>query len=180
MLGSLGCIEARLPGTGSGAFVMHVPNEAVVGFSWAIEDEIAALAKPGVARPIGEDLAYLWGQRIQLLVTLTEDPLPEQTVHRFGMRPLHLPVKDFTAPTLEQLATFMTEVDLARAASERVAVHCLSGKGRTGTFLAAYFVHLGMDPAEAIAEIRALRPGSIETKEQEEIVYRFAETDDGP
>lgn len=59
---------------------------------------------------------------------------------------------------------------------QAVGVHCTFGRGRTGTMIAAYFVHsLGISAAEAIAKIRHIRPWSIETIEQEEAVYRYEE-----
>lgn len=42
--------------------------------------------------------------------------------------------------------------------------------------LAAYLVkHLGMDPHDAIVEIRTRRPLSIETHEQENVIYEYSE-----
>ena len=55
-----------------------------------------------------------------------------------------------------------------------VVVHCLGGHGRTGTMLACYMVkHLGFTGKRAIEEIRRRRPGSVETKEQEELICKF-------
>jgi ADP-ribosyl-[dinitrogen reductase] hydrolase len=51
-----------------------------------------------------------------------------------------------------------------------VLVHCRGGLGRAGTIAARLLVELGMDPAEAIARVRAVRPGAIETREQERFV----------
>ncbi|NXE99850.1 DUS23 phosphatase, partial [Menura novaehollandiae] len=50
------------------------------------------------------------------------------------------------------------------------------GHGRTGTLLACYLCkerHLA--GGDAIREIRRLRPGSIETPEQEQAVIRFCQ-----
>jgi ADP-ribosyl-[dinitrogen reductase] hydrolase len=53
-----------------------------------------------------------------------------------------------------------------------VALHCYGGKGRTGTIAARLLVELGTAPALAIEHVRAARPGSIETREQEQFVHR--------
>lgn len=58
--------------------------------------------------------------------------------------------------------------------SQAVGVHCALGFGRTGTMLACYLVkERGLAAGDAIAEIRHLRPGSIETHEQEKAVFQF-------
>ena len=120
------------------------------------------------------DLAFLAGQEIVLLVTLTVEPLAPERVRHHGIEPLHIPVADFTAPTMDQLETFVAAADARIAADQAVAIHCHAGKGRTGTFAAAYLIHQGMDPDRAIAEVRRLRPGSIETAGQEACLRRFA------
>ncbi|NXG55965.1 DUS23 phosphatase, partial [Hemiprocne comata] len=50
------------------------------------------------------------------------------------------------------------------------------GHGRTGTMLACYLVKAEkMSAGDAIREIRQLRPGSIETREQEDAVIQFCQ-----
>lgn len=49
-------------------------------------------------------------------------------------------------------------------------VHCRGGLGRAGTIAARLLVELGMQPTEAIAGVRAVRPGAIETSDQEKFV----------
>lgn len=62
----------------------------------------------------------------------------------------------------------------ARVTAQAVAVHCMLGHGRTGTMLACYLVKTQkMSGSDAIREIRRLRPGSIETREQEQAVMEF-------
>jgi ADP-ribosylglycohydrolase len=48
----------------------------------------------------------------------------------------------------------------------------MGGLGRTGTIAARLLVEFGVDPEKAIREIRMARPGSIETREQEEYVRK--------
>ena len=55
-----------------------------------------------------------------------------------------------------------------------VAIHCSAGLGRTGVVLACYLVQKGLTAQNAIARVRRLRPGSIETEEQADAVVDFA------
>ena len=54
-----------------------------------------------------------------------------------------------------------------------VTIHCLAGRGRTGTVLAAYLVHRGMTARDAILKVRDIRPGSLEVPSQENAVMRY-------
>ncbi|NWR80853.1 DUS23 phosphatase, partial [Centropus unirufus] len=94
---------------------------------------------------------------------------PDLRLHR-------LRVPDFTAPTPGQIRTFLRLVEVANARGEAVAVHCMLGHGRTGTMLACYLAKAQkMSGADAIREVRRLRPGSIETREQEQAVIQFCQ-----
>jgi atypical dual specificity phosphatase len=68
----------------------------------------------------------------------------------------------------------METIRKANASRMGVAVHCGAGLGRTGTVVAAYFVTRGMGPREAVAKVRDLRPGSVETAEQERAIEAYA------
>jgi len=54
-----------------------------------------------------------------------------------------------------------------------MAIHCAAGLGRTGVVLACYFIDKGLSATNAIARVRRLRPGSIETAEQEDAIVEF-------
>jgi atypical dual specificity phosphatase len=135
------------------------------GFSWVDPPHLAALA-----RPDADDLAWLRENGVQVLITLTEHPLPRQWVNDAGLMAVHIPVEDFTAPSEKQLRLAIDTIDRAKRSGMGVAVHCTAGKGRTGTVLAGYFVNQGLTAAEAIEKVRGLRPRSVETDAQERAV----------
>ena len=54
-----------------------------------------------------------------------------------------------------------------------VLVHCRGGLGRAGTIAARLLVELGLEPAMAIASVRRVRPGAIETSDQEKFVLNI-------
>ncbi|MDQ0323699.1 protein-tyrosine phosphatase [Pararhizobium capsulatum DSM 1112] len=63
----------------------------------------------------------------------------------------------------------MTRSALVRSGRD-VVVHCRGGLGRAGTIGARLLIELGMEPATAIRQVRAVRPGAIETSDQEDYV----------
>ena len=139
-------------------------------FSWLIESEIAGMAKPASSV---YDFEFLKGEGFEAIVSLTEFPLSEALTEEFGFRVKHIPVRDFEAPTLEQIEDFIAFAVSVRSEGKKLVVHCEAGIGRTGTVLACYLVSKGYNAPDAIQEVRKKRPGSIETIEQEEVVLRF-------
>jgi atypical dual specificity phosphatase len=140
------------------------------GFSWVVTGELAAMPLPGKNRPLYQDVAFLEEEGIHVVVSLTEE-LPESGPFEQGaIRQVHIPITDFTAPTLEQMIEFVDVVTTSAENGEPTAVHCTAGLGRSGTMSAAYLVASGLSAEDAIARVRELRPGSIETDAQEEAV----------
>jgi atypical dual specificity phosphatase len=141
-------------------------------FSWLIEGEIAGMAKPASSV---YDFEFLKENGFESIVSLTEFPLNEMLLEEFGFSVKHIPVRDFEAPTLEQVEDFVAFAEKARAEGKKLVVHCDAGLGRTGTILACYLVSIGYNAAKAIEEVRVKRPGSVETIEQEELVVKYEE-----
>ena len=57
---------------------------------------------------------------------------------------------------------------------QMLSVHCAWGRGRTGTMCACYLLHhWNLSPEQAVAKIRQLRPGSIDTTQQESVVTKY-------
>ncbi|XP_049633431.1 dual specificity protein phosphatase 23 [Suncus etruscus] len=138
-------------------------------FSWVLPGRLAGLALPRLPA----HYQFLRDCGVRHLVSLTErnpphaGSCPDLTHH-------HLRIPDFSPPAPEQIDRFVQLVDEASGRGEAVAVHCALGLGRTGTMLACYLVKAqGLTAGDAIAEVRHLRPGSIETHEQEKAVFQY-------
>jgi len=144
-------------------------------FSFVIEGILAGMERPGTFARLRDDLEFLKLQKINAIISLTETQLERAFVEEFGFRYLHLPIADFTPPTIEQIERFLSFQRKAEADRLATVVHCGAGLGRTGTMLACALVSRGMNPEASIDRIRTLRPYSIETVEQEDCVRHYAE-----
>ncbi|MEI6232990.1 MAG: dual specificity protein phosphatase 23 [Planctomycetota bacterium] len=144
-------------------------------FSFVIENVLAGMERPGSFARLREDFEFLKDEKISAIVSLTETPLERAFVEEFGFRYLHLPITDFTPPSIAQIDAFILFLKKAEADSLATVVHCGAGMGRTGTMLACALVTRGRSADAAIEQVRELRPHSIETAEQEECIEDYAE-----
>jgi ADP-ribosyl-[dinitrogen reductase] hydrolase len=106
------------------------------------------------------------------LVALRVEHLGEE-VRRRKMLWFHLPIIDVSTPDEgfeRQWEVAGNELRTLLRSGRDVLVHCRGGLGRAGTIGARLLIELGMEPATAIRQVRAARPGAIETNEQERYV----------
>ena len=139
-------------------------------FSWILPGELAGMARPD---GLPGDLAELRNLGVGALVNLTRRAWRQDVFKDADMKYLHLPVRGFDRPSLEQVDRFVEFCDEQIEQGRGVVAHCLAGRGRTGTMLACYLVHRGMEPDEAIRKVREKRPGSIETGSQEAAIHEY-------
>ncbi|THY30291.1 hypothetical protein D6D00_02965 [Aureobasidium pullulans] len=155
-------------------------------FRWLLPFRLAVMSTPRCR----EDITALVTQNITLVVTLTEEePLSAEWFADTSCRNILMPVRNYKAPTVEQIDEFIECVD-SLPIEEAALVHCGGGKGRAGTFAACYLMARGFGatdtshdseqavrifPGDAIKLLRHLRPGSIETAEQEKFVRDYAQ-----
>ena len=106
------------------------------------------------------------------LVALRVEHLGEEVLRR-KMLWFHLPIIDVSTPDegfeRQWVSAGAALRSLLRSGRD-VLVHCRGGLGRAGTIGARLLIELGMEPAIAIRRVRAVRPGAIETGEQEKYV----------
>jgi protein-tyrosine phosphatase len=136
-------------------------------------------------RRLRDDLAAMAREEgVTTLVTLlseydVSDMLGDEfgnLAQREGIEWLHLPVEDGWVPEPPEGACRLVARILERLRTgRRVVIHCLAGLGRTGTIAACCLVALGRRPREAMARVRAARPGAIQTPPQERFVEEFPE-----
>jgi len=115
---------------------------------------------------------------INVIVTVREVPLPSKWLDHIRANSviyLHVNVKDYGAPSLDELERTEDYINRQIENGKSVMVHCAAGKGRTGTILASYL--LKEDPVmtahQAIMKIRKLRPGSVQSETQEQAVAMY-------
>jgi atypical dual specificity phosphatase len=141
-------------------------------FSWLLAGEVAGCACPSSEA----ELCGLVEAGVRHLVTLSsvDTPPPACTAAMTDLAWKSLPIPEFRGPSQETLIQFLKICEGARSRQEGVAVHCRMGRGRTGTCLAAYLMrYSSLSARQAIDAVRRARPGSVETRHQEEALESF-------
>ena len=142
---------------------------AYMNFSWIIEGTLAGAQGPTSTR----DITFLKLQEIASVIRMEENTISTEP---WQMIELYEPVPDFAAPDLDQIDRMVKFIEAEIENWERpVVVTCAAGIGRTGTILACYFASVGYAAQRAIDYVRQLRPGSIQTPEQEQAVHDYAD-----
>jgi protein-tyrosine phosphatase len=133
---------------------------------------------PGRAASQEEFVKEALSLGIVTIVSLQEAPPDTVLVNhlkKHGVNYVHLPVDDFAAPSENDVESVRRCYRNAVKSGRGLLIHCTSGFGRTGTAAAAVLVaEEGMSARDAIDLVRRVRPGAIETSEQECFVLGYA------
>ncbi len=176
-------------------------NESVIlprNFSFLWNGEVALSSTPTSRKQI-----EAWEEhfRTSLVITLMEEqPLPESWFQETCSN-LFVPVPNYQPPSIDQMNQMVEAIEDAIHGGGSVVVHCGGGKGRAGTVGACLLLKYGrlgirasvcggatkapqsfedisthFNSAAAMAFLRSMRPGSIETKAQESFVRQYSDS----
>jgi atypical dual specificity phosphatase len=136
-------------------------------FSWVLEDRLAAMPFP-----LTED-AYVVLQQLGIKAILNLTGYLDDAPLLSAFNVYHIPIANQKPPTLHEMHQAVSIIQASLKSSQPVVVHCEAGLGRTGTIIAGYLATCGLPAQEAIDYMRKLRPGSVETEEQEAVIYEY-------
>ena len=88
----------------------------------------------------------------------------------------HLPIIDLKAPDHKFVDKWQTTKSLLKndlIDGKNIIIHCMGGKGRSGTIAAILLIEFGDSNKEVINLVRKKRKGAIETKEQEDFILSY-------
>lgn len=102
---------------------------ADLNFSWVIEGKLAGCAGP----VLESDLTFLISQKVQALVRLAdveEGTFEKEDIIKAGIEDCHEAVRDFKAPTQEQIQRVIRFICWCLDGGKPVAVSCGAGCGQ--------------------------------------------------
>ncbi len=133
---------------------------------WVIPQRLA-----GVRKPSSEEIVELEAAGVGAIVSVMDDPSNLDLYQQAGLSHLWLPTKGGTAPSPEQIQALQNFVDEQNQAGRAVAIHCTSGRRRTGTMLAAYLISSGLSYDQAMQSILTANP-NVELREAQSTFLR--------
>ncbi|KXN81893.1 Dual specificity protein phosphatase 23 [Leucoagaricus sp. SymC.cos] len=154
-------------------------------FRWIVPFQLAIMSTPRYE----EDIDALASPHIGIrhVLTLTEEtPLPSSWFKNKPITNTFLPVSNYHPPSIEQMDIIIQLLEDNK--KMLLLVHCGGGKGRAGTVIACYLATFGfmkpsfdisypkMAASDAISTLCSIRPGSIETSQQEAFVSEWCST----
>lgn len=126
---------------------------------WVIPGKLA-----GVRKPVEEELTELQAAGIGAIISVMDDPSNLDLYQRLDIPYLWLPTKGGTSPSRKQIQELQNFVNYQNYLGNAVAVHCTSGRRRTGTMLASYLINAGSSYDDAMQTVQSANP-KVELRE---------------
>ncbi|MFO7965452.1 MAG: dual specificity protein phosphatase family protein [Desulfobacterales bacterium] len=134
---------------------------------------VAGMGEPWASKIAGTH-RLLRQAGIGAILCLTEEDLYGRRHVSAGFRYGHIPVEDTRPPALEAMEQAVSFIDHCLENGTGVAVHCLEGRGRTGTVLCGWLgMRESLNAANAVTRIRRLRPETVLTPTQKDFLVQF-------
>lgn len=144
---------------------------------------LAIVLCPRGGRSLSGELSHLKNAGIQTLVSLlsqeqidmldlAEEP---KLATRLGMQFLHHPIPDHELPPNKQaFRAFVTDLARRLRAGQQIGIHCWGSIGRATVAAACTLIHLGWEPAAALAAVEAARGLPVpDTEEQRHWILHY-------
>lgn len=136
------------------------PNEPInENLWWVIPGKLA-----GVRKPTAEELSELQAAGINAIISVMDDPSNLDLYQQANLPYLWVPVTGGSAPKAEQIQELLAFINHQNSLGNGVAVHCTSGRRRTGTVLASYLISSGSSAEDALQTISKANP-QVELRE---------------
>lgn len=136
-----------------------------IDISWIEKDKLAIGSLPNLT-----DLKEMENLNIKVVINLCEESYHKNYISEHFIDYLHLPISDMGLPTFEKVRSFIRHMNFYHRCELPVFMHCHAGLGRSGTMAAIYLLTKDHSANLAIDLTRTLRPGAIETKQQEHFI----------
>ncbi|UIE37428.1 protein-tyrosine phosphatase family protein [Leptodesmis sichuanensis] len=140
---------------------------------WVIPGQLA-----GVRMPTAEELSELQQAGVGAIVSVFHDDSNLGLYEQAGLPFIWLPIAVDFYPTEAQLQEFLDFVDQQNELGHGVAVHCSTGRHRTGTILAAYLIRTGSSCECAMQTILAANPNINLPESQSNFLQSLAKGED--
>jgi protein-tyrosine phosphatase len=144
---------------------------------------LAVVLCPRGGRDLQGELRHLKRAGIETLVSLLSEEQVEmldlaeegKLANKLGMQFLHHPIPDHHLPSDPQaFRTFVTNLADRLGAGQRIGVHCWGCIGRATVTTACTLIHLGWQPAAALAAVEAARGCPVpDTEEQKQWILNY-------
>jgi ADP-ribosyl-[dinitrogen reductase] hydrolase len=132
-------------------------------------------------RDLAQDVAAIKHHNIAVVISLlSQEELRhhgagdiEELLSKAQIEWCQFPITDFGTPSAEvaeHWAQTMPSLLTHLQKGQKILIHCAAGYGRTGMMTATLLVAMGIDAEKAVENVRLVRPGTIETPEQEAFI----------